>query len=85
VPAQSKHLRRMLDDTGLARIVPVFAHLEEATAVPEPQRRPTAALDTAHVMDAIRALDVQGAPSPLDPPASSLERHERWRHWRWRR
>jgi hypothetical protein len=62
----------MLRDTGLARIVPVFAHLRDATAVPEPQRHRTAALDTAHVMDAIRALDVKGAASPLDPPVSSL-------------
>ncbi|MEW2357937.1 STAS domain-containing protein [Spirillospora sp. NPDC029432] len=57
VPATALRTRQALHVTGLARLVPMYPHLESAT-VPPPARphRRRAAADGTHVLDAIRAL-----------------------------
>ncbi|QXJ20326.1 STAS domain-containing protein [Actinomadura graeca] len=66
VPALDGPVRRALHLTGLAQIVPVFPDVAAATAAPPPAGAPTA-VDTAHVLDAIRAMhpgDTGLSPAP---------------------
>lgn len=74
VPALSAHVRRALHLTGLARLVPVFPDIAAATDAPLPAPVPAGAagnVDTAHVLDAIRALHPGDAGLTPAPPAPS--------------
>ncbi|MBE1537215.1 STAS domain-containing protein [Actinomadura algeriensis] len=65
----SAPVRRVLDVTGLGRLVPIFPDVASATAAP-PARRRTGPADTADVLDAIRALhpgDAALTPAPSAP------------------
>jgi anti-anti-sigma regulatory factor len=70
VPALSAHVRRALHLTGLARLVPVFPDVASATGAPVPPA-PAGRADTAHVLDAIRALHPGDAGLAPTPPAPS--------------
>ncbi|TDD61437.1 STAS domain-containing protein [Actinomadura rubrisoli] len=72
VPAMAAPVRRALHLTGLSRLVPVFPDVASATDAPVP-RRSAAAVDTTHVLDAIRAMhpgDTGLSPAPA--PAADL-------------
>ncbi|MBT2212791.1 STAS domain-containing protein [Actinomadura sp. NEAU-AAG7] len=72
VPAVDGPVRRALRLTGLDRIVPVYPDVAAATAAPPPDGSP-AAVDTAHVLDAIRAMHPgDGDLPPAPAPASEL-------------
>ncbi|MFI0412486.1 STAS domain-containing protein [Actinomadura sp. 3N508] len=70
VPEPSAHVRRALQLTGLARLVPMFPDVASATATPVPDGGGTD-VDTTHVLDAIRALHPGDAGLAPNPPAPS--------------